>query len=234
MMKGSTVLGLIPARGGSKEIPGKNLRKLAGKPLIEWAIEAALASNFIDRLVVSSDNPEIIQTATLAGCEAPFVRPAELATDTARSIDVAHHAMDSVDGKFEFLVLIQPTSPLVSPGDIDGCLLRCSDHNAQACVTVSKVHPSPAWMFYMEPAFNLNPLLVDAKMPSRRQDSPQVFALNGAVYAAHCEWLSKQDSFVGSQTRGYEMPASRSLDIDSELDFTLAEALINGKHNGLH
>jgi CMP-N-acetylneuraminic acid synthetase len=81
-------------------------------------------------------------------------------------------------------------------------------------------------MFYMEPTFNLSPLLGDADMPSRRQDSPQVFGLNGAVYAAQCEWLSEQDSFVGSQTRGYEMPASRSLDIDSEFDFALAEALI--------
>ena len=89
MIMGSTVLGLIPARGRSKEIPGKNLRKLAGKPLIEWAIEAALASNLIDRLVVSSDDTEIIRAATLAGCEAPFILPAELATGTARSIDVA-------------------------------------------------------------------------------------------------------------------------------------------------
>ena len=184
MSGASSVLGLITARGGSKAVPGKNLRPLAGKPLIAWAIKAALASNRIDRLILSSDDSRIIAAAQALGCEVPFVRPKELATETARSIDVVHHAVAALHETYEFVAMIQPTSPFVAPEDIDGCIERCEATGAPACVTVTLAEKHPAWMYSLSPALELVPIANQGARPSRRQDLLPVYALNGAVFAA--------------------------------------------------
>jgi CMP-N,N'-diacetyllegionaminic acid synthase len=228
MIDGKSVLGLITARGGSKSVPRKNVRPLGGKPLIAWSIAAARASRLIDRLILSSDDAEIIATARSYGCEAPFVRPPELATDTARSIDVARHAIGAIETKFDYLALIQPTSPFVSSDDIDGCVRRCIDGKATSCASVRVAAEHPHWMYHLSDRGTLVPVMQGPR-PTRRQGAPVVHVLNGAVFVARCDWLLEHADFIDQDTLGYEMSADASIDIDDELDFEAAEASLRAR-----
>jgi len=232
MIEGRSVLGLVTARGGSQALVGKNLRNLGDKPLVLWVIEAAQASVRIDRLILSSDDPEIISAAKDAGCEAPFVRPANLATNQARSIDVAHHAVSELAEAYDFVALLQPTSPLVAPQDIDGAIDRCQSTGAPSCVTVSKVDKHPAWMFRLSPDMELLALSTSQARPSQRQGLESVYALNGAVFVAQRDWLMASDDFIGPETVGYEMPKERSIDIDTPLDLVIADAILKSTVDG--
>ena len=229
MIDGRTVLGLIPARGGSKGVPRKNIRPLAGRPLITWTIEAARRSRTIDRLVLSSDDPEIIAVATKFGAEAPFVRPAELATDEADAMSVVRHALAQFADPYDYLVLLQPTSPLRTADDIDATVARCADAGVP-CVSVCEPDKSPYWMFKCGADGRLVPLL--AALPKRRQDATAVAVLNGAVYAAETATLRRGADFLGPQTVYYMMPKERSIDIDRELDFDIAELIIKARAHG--
>ena len=133
-----SVLAVITARGGSKGVPGKNLRPLAGKPLLSWTVEAALCAKCVTRTIVSTDAPEIADVAVKAGAEAPFLRPAELASDTASSADVVVHALEQCPG-YDYVLLLQPTSPLRTADDIDAAFARMLAANGNACVSVSEV-----------------------------------------------------------------------------------------------
>ncbi len=230
MIEGGRVLALIPARGGSKGVPRKNLAPLGGRPLIAWTIEAALASTCIDRLILSSDDAEIIAAARAAGCEAPFVRPAELAGDTARSVDVIHHAMawaeDADPQPYDYLVLLQPTSPLRIAADIDACIRVCQGSGAPAAVTVAEPAETPYWTYRRDPEGRLAPLLPLSPQPTRRQDLPQAFQINGAVYVARWDFMRTAESFLVPDTRGVEMPLERSIDIDTPLDLRYAELVV--------
>lgn len=228
MIRGARILAVIPARGGSKGVPRKNLRVVAGRPLIAWTIEAAQGSRYIDCLIVSSDDPTIIEAARREGCEAPFVRPAELARDETPGIDPVLHALRELPG-FDYVVLLQPTSPLRSAQDIDGCIDRCVAGGVDACVSVSEPDKSPYWMYTFAPDARLVPLLGTAGVGHRRQDLPPVYALNGAVYVARCDTLAKSRSFIGDNTIGYVMPEERALDIDTELDLEIAQLLLASK-----
>lgn len=216
MIRGKSVLGVIAARGGSKGVPRKNVRMVNGKPLIAWTIEAGKASKYIDRLVLSSDDAEIISVSAGLGCETPFVRAPELASDTAGSVDVVLDAVARCPG-YDWVVLLQPTSPLRLASDIDGTLEKAFVQGAPAGVTICPAEDSPYWMFSLDSTDALMPL-ISAPPVARRQDLPRVYLLNGAVYAADCAWLEKQRSFVGPGTIGYEMPCDRSADIDTEHD----------------
>jgi len=230
MIDGEAVLALIPARGGSKGVPRKNLAPLCGRPLISWTIAAARASKHLDRLIVSSDDEEIIAACRTEGCEAPFVRPAELAGDEARSIDVIHHAMRWIESesrqRYGYLVLLQPTSPLRAAADIDRCLQACHYGGAPAAVTVTEPDHSPFWMYAKDELGRLSPLITPPAPASRRQDLPRAFRLNGAVYAARWDKLRRWDSFMVDGVLGVDMPPERSVDIDRPLDLRLAELLI--------
>jgi CMP-N,N'-diacetyllegionaminic acid synthase len=229
MIGGKSVLAVITARGGSKGLPGKNILPLAGRPLIGWTIEAARNSRFVDRLILSSDDEGIISVARSLGCEVPFVRDAELATDTATSIDVVLDAIGRCPGH-DWVVLLQPTSPLRTAADIDGTLTRCFEAGAPACVSVAPVEQSPYWMYSMRADGVLAPVVV-APPVERRQDLPRAYALNGAVYTADCRWLAQTRSFVTPQTVGYEMPAGRSIDIDDRSDLVSAENILRKSGN---
>lgn len=220
MIDGKTVLAIIPARGGSKGVPRKNVREVAGKPLIAWTIEEAKKSKYIDRLIISSDDAEIIEVAKAWGCEAPFIRPAELAQDETPSIDLVLHAIDMLP-KYAWVVLLQVTSPLRSVTDIDGCIEHCVISQAHACVTVSETEQSPYWMYTLRSDGKLQPLIASGSSIERRQDLPSVFALNGAVYMAECSWLREHQTFMTEETAGFIMPLERSLDIDTELDLQI-------------
>ncbi len=226
MIDGKTVLAIIPARGGSKGVPRKNIRDVAGKPLIAWTIAAARKSVYIDRLILSSDDPEIIRVAGEWGCEAPFVRPAELARDDTPGIDPVLHALGALPDKYDYVVLLQPTSPLRAAEDIDGCIEKCRQTAAGACVSVTVPDKSPYWMYTLDDQAEMRPLLETAGQITRRQDMPAVYALNGAVYVARTDWLAAARTFVAAGTHAYIMPAGRSLDIDSETDLLLAGLLL--------
>jgi len=228
VINGKSVLAIIPARGGSKGLLRKNIRDLAGKPLIAWTIEAAKASHYIDRLVLSSEDAEIIQVAKAWGCEVPFVRPAELALDDTPGIDPVLHALAALPG-YHYVVLLQPTSPLRTAEDIDGCIARCEEKNVSGCVSVTEPDHHPQWMYTLSEAQVLQPLTRERAL--RRQDLPQVYALNGAVYVAQTTLLCESRGFLGDGSCAYVMPFARSIDIDTEQDLAIAACLLQHKEN---
>jgi len=229
MIAGKQVLALIPARGGSKGVPRKNLREAGGRPLIAWSIEAARSSALVDRVVVSSDDAEILAVAREWGAETPFTRPAELARDDTPSIDVALHALDALPG-FETLVLLQPTSPLRTAAHIDACIRLREERGVSSAVSVSEAAHSPYWMYFVDAAGAMRRVLTPPAAAERRQDLPPVYALNGAVYVASAAALRAGRRFVFDDSAAYVMPADASLDIDTELDLTIVQALMERMH----
>ncbi len=225
------ILGVIPARAGSKGIPGKNIKPLAGKPLIVHTIKAALASSVFDFLLVSTDSEDIAAVSLSAGAEAPFLRPAELATDSAKSSDVMRHAMawyENRGEKFDWVAILQPTSPLRSPEDIvNSCKLMIERH-AKAIVSVCETTHHP-WLSNTLPDNHCLEYFIRPEANQPRQQLPAFYQLNGAIYLIQWDYFLKNDSFYGPQTYAYIMPKDRSVDIDTPLDFALADVLLAGK-----
>lgn len=219
-----TLLALIPARGGSKGIPRKNIRSLAGKPLIAHTINAARQANGIDRVVVSTDDPEIAAVARHWGAEVPFLRPPDLATDTTPGIDPVLHALDLIPEATR-LLLLQPTSPMRTAADIEGILAFQSQHNCPSVVSVSASAKHPQWMIHLKANHQIDPVL-PAPPADTRQQLDTVYAFNGALYLCNRDWLQNHRSFVGPGTLGYPMPTERSVDIDTPLDWLWAETLM--------
>ena len=225
MIDGKTVLAIISARGGSKGVNRKNVRDLCGKPLIAWTIEEAKKSQYIDRLILSSEDKEIIDTGKEWGCEVPFVRPLELAQDDTPGIAPVLYSINTLTEKYDYIVLLQPTSPLRTVDDIDGCIKQCIEEGSMACVSVCEVDKSPYWMYSLDENNQMIPILQMAEVPTRRQDIAKVYGLNGAVYIANCPWLLQEKSFLGNKTTAYKMTKEHSFDIDSELDMVIAESV---------
>lgn len=220
-------LALIPARGGSKGIPRKNINMIAGKPLIAWTIEAALASTLLDGVVVSTDNAEIAEVALRYGAQVPFLRPAELARDETPGVEPVLHALQQLPD-YDAVLLLQPTSPLRSSADIDACLALARGREAVSVVSVSEPDAHPDWMYRMTATQQLEKLLT-SKSHTRRQDLPTVLTLNGALYFANADWLRRSRTLLAEETLAYVMPADRSVDIDTPLDWKFAELLLNEK-----
>ena len=224
MIEGKRVVAVITARGGSKGLPGKNIRLLAGRPLLAWTIEAAQRSRWIDRLILSSDNDAIIAAAIAAGCEVPFVRPAALSEDSASSADVLAHALDMCGDGYDLAVLLQPTSPMRATEDIDACIRLCAEGASSAISVCESDHP-PHWMYYRGADGALLPVLELPPGAVRRQDLPATYRVNGAVYVVDIPWFRQSHVFVDKDTRSYVMPRERSVDIDTLTDFRFAELL---------
>lgn len=227
MINNKMVLAVIPARGGSKGIPRKNVRLVAGKPLIAWTIEEAKKSTYIDRTILTSDDSEFISVARQWDCDVPFVRPRELAEDNVNGIDPILHAIENVSGKYDYIVVLQPTSPLRIAADIDGCIEKCDLQDAPACVTVTKPDKSPYWMYSLDDQGRLNPIIKQDGTVLFRQQLPEIYALNGAVYVAKIEWFKKNKKFISDVTIAFPMPEHRSLDIDTEWDLNLCNILLS-------
>lgn len=220
-----SLLGLITARGGSKGLPRKNLLEICGKPLIAWTIENAKKSKHIDHIVVSTEDEEIAEIAQIYGAEVPFMRPNELAQDNSIGMEVVHHALEELS-EFEDILWLQPTSPLRNKEDIDGIVDFCKKKKAPAAISVCESSKHPNWMF----SFNEDDVLLpftNNKIVYNRQELPKIYTPNGALYFAKTKWLKKTQAFYSDETLGYIMPAARSVDIDSPLDFKLAEFLLN-------
>lgn len=215
--KTDRVLALITARGGSKGLARKNVLPAGGRPLLAWTIAAAQKSSVIDHLVLSSDDAEIIKVARAWGCDVPFSRPAELATDTAGSIDVVVHALEALPG-YEYLVLLQPTSPLRTEADIDAAFHLMQKQGANSCVSVCEAEQSPYWMYQLNEQNHLSSLLPEFSGITRRQDLPPVYVLNGAIYIASVDQLVRSRTFINEETVAFVMPREKSLDIDTMED----------------
>ena len=215
---------LIPARGGSKGIPRKNIKLIAGKPLIVWTIEAALRSSMLSAVVVSTDDPEIADVARRAGAQVPFMRPPELAQDQTPGLDPVLHALDQLP-QYDSVLLLQPTSPMRTTQDIDGCLNFVSVNEFPSVVSVTEADTHPYWAYRLNSDKTMV-RFVDAAPVARRQDLPSAFALNGAMYFARANWLRRSGGLVGAETVAYVMSKENSVDLDTPLDWKFAELLL--------
>lgn len=222
------ILGIIPARGGSKGLPGKNIRLLGGKPLIAWTIEAANKSKAITRAIVTSDDECIIAVARQWGGDVPFVRPAHLSDDSSNVLDAVLHAIANVSRSdqqplYDYIVLLQPTCPLREAHHIDAAVDQLIATKAPACVSVSSVEKSPYWMYQIQGDGTISPLLPHLGNNFRRQDTPPVYILNGAIYVICIKTLQQTRSFTPTGTVAYHMPGKSSYDIDTLEDFERVE-----------
>lgn len=223
MINEKSVLAIIPARGGSKGIKGKNIFSIEGKPLIAYTIEAACASEYIDTVIVSTDNQEIADISKAYGAEVPFLRPAELASDYAKTIDAVLHAvytLKEMGKEYDYLVLLQPTQPLRSAEDIDHAIILC-DKKMRGVVSISRVKDHPVLMRYMNAQGEMCKLL-ELNSTVRRQDMPDYYRVNGCVYVNPMSEVTGELSFNDNPIP-YIMPVERSVDIDGYEDIALVE-----------
>ena len=232
MREDKKILALIPARGGSKGLPRKNIKPLLGKPLIAWTIEQALNSKYIDKVVVSTDDEEIAEISKEYGAEVPFLRPKELARDDSPTIDAIIHAINWFEERGEFfdiLILLQPTSPLRTTEDIDNAIeLFLNNKDALSLISVKENEHPPFWSLEIENKF-LKPLFGEEYFKKRRQELPKSYMPNGAIFISYVDILKKYKTFYTPKTIAYIMPPERSIDIDNEFDFLLAEFILKNK-----
>ncbi len=234
MIGNDLVLALIPARAGSKGLPGKNIRPLHGKPLLAWPILAAKASRYVDRVVVSTDSGLFAEVARAYGAEVPVLRPEHLAADTSPSSAAVLHMLDTLEGqgdRFAYIVLLEPTSPLTEGDDVDAALETLVAHRdiADALVSVSELISShPAFAVRQLPDGRLEPYAaVDFTRLPRRQDIEPIFALDGSLYLSSVDAYRKTLSFCHERTLSQVMPHYKSLEVDSLVDFICIEAILS-------
>lgn len=229
------VLAIIPARGGSKGIKRKNLASLSGKPLIVYSIEAALSSRRLARTIISTDSEEIAEISKINGAEVPFLRPAVLAEDDTPTLPVIQHALRMVQGNYDAVMILQPTSPLRSSADIDGAIeLLANNMEADSVISVVKVGDNhPARMKLIRDGWLIDPPFAEEIEGQRRQDLPELYLRNGAIYLSRTAVITGQNSLKGTKCMAYIMPEIRSVNIDSEMDLILARAIVaEGQNEG--
>jgi CMP-N,N'-diacetyllegionaminic acid synthase len=228
----SPVIGLIPARGGSKGVPGKNTRKIAGRPLVDFSILAAQQSNYIDSVYVSSDDPAILRHAQTVGATG-VVRPDEFATDTASAVGVVAHFIGTLPNTLlqedPYIVYLQPTSPFRTARHIDDALEQMLGADAQSLMSVSETEKSPFKMFTLDAKGRLQSLFDEELSNARRQDLPAVFAPNGSLYVFRVSEFKARGGFPSNGSMPFVMNANDSLDIDTEDDILRAEMFLGGK-----
>ena len=220
------MIALITARGGSKGLPRKNVLPFCGKPLIAHTIDAAKCSAAIHRVIVSTDDAEIAEVAREFGAEVPFMRPQELATDCASSRDVILHALGFLEAQnepIESFCLLQPTSPLRTSADIDGAFKMFKENNADSLLSITPYDHPVQWAVEVRDDGGLCPREVG--VPGRRQDMSEYCRPNGAMYMFRTDFFKKSEVYFGENTYGYVMPPERSVDIDTQLDFVVAETV---------
>jgi len=220
-----SLLAVIPARGGSKGIPRKNIKELCGKPLISWTIEAAKNISKIDRLILSTDDEEIAAIGRKLGVDVPFLRPQELAADDTPAILTALQILELLP-EFDELLWLQPTSPLRTVEDINQVIEISYRINAASVASVSPVKENPNWVYQLNEQQILT-RWIEEPLRLSRQELQQAYVLNGAIYWAQVEWLKQKRAFVSGETQGYVMPVERSIDLDTPLDWEWVEFLMS-------
>jgi CMP-N,N'-diacetyllegionaminic acid synthase len=227
MYTNKTFLTIIPARGGSKRLPRKNVLDLCGKPLIVHTIEAALKSKYINKVIVSSDDEEILNISSNFGADI-LKRPYELANDTATTFDAIKHTIDNFE-KYDYIVLLQPTSPLRNEKHIDEAIELLEKKKADAIVSVCEMEHSPLWSNTLPKDGSMSNFLKDEILNKRSQDLEKFYRLNGAIYICKTEKLIENKSFfLKDNIFAYIMNREYSIDIDEEIDFKMAEVLMDG------
>jgi CMP-N,N'-diacetyllegionaminic acid synthase len=228
------VIAIIPARGGSKGLPQKNIRELCGKPLIVWTILAALKSKFLDALVVSTDSEAIADIAREAGASVPFLRPAAISTDTAPTIDVVDHALDYFKSKraqtFDYMVLLEPTSPLREDDDIDNMLRRLHecDDSFDSIVSLGEVGEHPSIMKKVV-GDSVEPYCPELRMAARRQDNQPAFFPYGVAYIAKTSTLAVERTFYTRRCTYYKIKRYQNYEIDDIYDFLAVESIMRNE-----
>lgn len=225
---------VIPARGGSKGIPGKNIKPLAGKPLIEYSIDIARELADDCDICVSTDDENIIAVVESTGLKVPFIRPEYLATDTAGSREVMLHALDFYKMKgrdYDIIVLLQPTSPLRTVEDVKRCM-KLYSHDIDMVVSVKEASSNPYYNCFECNELGYLHISKGEGLYTRRQDAPKAWEFNGAVYVINADSLRKQPMGKFKKRIAYEMPASRSVDLDSLMDWAIAEYMIKDRQQG--
>lgn len=230
MSNAPKILVVITARGGSKGVPRKNIREIAGKPLIAYAIHAALGvENAVYKVVVSTDDPEIAKIAQHHGAEVPFVRPPELATDNAASLPVVQHAVNTIEKQdgiiIDWCLLIQPTNPLITSEDITNAIALIDDKATSIVSIVNAADSHPLKALKIEDG-ELYSYIDGAPQAVRRQDLSPVYKRNGSLYMTRRDVLMDSNDLYGSTVKPYIMPEERSIDIDTERDFALANMIL--------
>lgn len=233
MIEGKKVLALVPARSGSKGLPMKNIRMLHGKPLLSWPIVAAKNSRYVDRVVASTDSKEFANFAEIAGADIPFLRPKELSTDTAPSIAFILHALDTLEAagdRYDYLVLLEPTSPLTEASDIDSALEALIARRAEADAIVSVanlVGAHPVFAVRLNDQGIVQPYASETfgQLP-RRQDVERLYSLDGSLYISTVEALRVQEGFCHERTMSHVMPHYKSFEVDDFVDFVCIEAIL--------
>ncbi len=235
MYKNKTFLAIIPARGGSKGLPKKNIKELCGKPLIAWSIEAGLKSKYLDEVMVTTDSQEIADISNQYGANVPFLRPDELASDTATSFDAIKHTLDYYNNEqnkeFDYIVLLEPTSPLREPSDIDRAIEILFDSGADSIVGICKTEDQNPSFLVTKDMENFICGYENKEMKVlRRQDIKDVYFFEGTIYISKTNILLSKKTFYHENTIGYEVPKYKSLEIDDIDDFVMVEAIM--KHKG--
>ncbi len=223
---------MIPARGGSKGLPGKNIKQLQGKPLIAYTIEQAKESKYIDRVIISTEDDQIAEVSKRYGAEVPFQRPAELARDDSSMMDVLLHAVKWMEGeakfKFDILVLLHVTTPLREAEDIDKCIELLVDEKTDNVFSVAEAYRNPYFNMVEVTAGNEVRLVKDGHFTTR-QSAPRVFDMNASIYVWWKDTFKAEKGLFLKKTRVYPMPRERSVDIDEPMDFRIAEMLLQDK-----
>jgi len=222
MLSRKTFLAIVPARGGSKRLPRKNVLELSGKPLIAYSIEAALKSKYIDKVVMTSDDEEILNISKQFGSDT-IKRPDELASDTATSFDAIKHVLENVK-EFDYIVLLQPTSPLRNEKHIDEAIKLLESKKADAVVSVCEMDHSPLWSNSLDDSLSMKNFVIDEVLNKRSQDLEKYYRLNGAIYICKTDKLLEEKSFMlKDNIFAYVMDRKSSIDIDDEIDFKIAQ-----------
>lgn len=223
-------VGLITARGGSKGLPGKNIALAGEKPLIKWTIDAA-GKSILDRTIISTDSSEIAIICERAGAEVPFLRPPELAQDDTPHIDVILHALDWLESHGDlpdYIVLLQPTSPLRQAEDIDGAISMAIDNDADSVISVFPAPVHPFWIRRLDGSGRLEDFMTWPEQSGylRRQILPPAYAFNGAIYVLRSSTLREKRNYFTEKTFGYVMSEENSMDIDTQSDLLIADLLL--------
>ncbi|MEX2350200.1 MAG: acylneuraminate cytidylyltransferase family protein [Flavobacteriaceae bacterium] len=231
------IIAIIPARGGSKGIPGKNIKMLGGKPLLMYTLEAARESKLVSRVILSSDDVDIINLAKSVGLDVPFVRPAHLATDSSGSLEVVQHALSFLEEQgdsFDAVCLLQPTTPFREPGSIDAAIRKFLEGGYDSLLSVREVPPefNPHWVFEADEDGCLHIATGEHKIVKRRQELPKAYFRDGSIYITKAAVILKQDSLYGEKV-GYVVSQSKTfVNLDTPEDWERAEGVLK-RDNGL-
>lgn len=232
-VNGGAMLAIIPARGGSKGLPGKNIRPMYGKPLIVHTIEAALAARGVDRVVLSTDDEDIAAVCRDYDIEVPFLRPAELARDDSSAVDVYRYTLERLNREgnrnYSDFVVLQPTSPLRTGHDIDAALEIYTTKQADSVISVCEATHPPIWAKRVADNGVLREYFPDTGSMKNRQELPTAYMPNGAIFVLKLALL-EQGTYYSDRTYPYMMPPERSIDIDAMIDFEFAEFLMKKNH----